>query len=121
MSSGSIYILFSSITPNLVKIGLTTKDPDERAKELSSATGVPHGYVVVYHDIVSDCAKAEKEVHKRLDSHRINQRREFFEVSVKTAIEVVREVAALYPYKEVAALNPYKNVSDWLKPRVYRE
>jgi hypothetical protein len=111
MPSGSIYILFNSITPTLVKIGLTTRSPEERAKELSTATGVPQGFVVVYDDLVSDCVKAEKEVHRRLASHRVNKDREFFEVSVKTAIAVVREIVDLYPYKDVA---------EWLKPRIYK-
>ena len=39
-SKGYVYVLINSSMPNLVKIGKTTKDPNERVKELSSATGV---------------------------------------------------------------------------------
>src|SRR6266446_3877164 len=85
VAEGNIYILFNPGLKNLVKIGKTRRSPDERADELSS-TGVPHRFVVVYEHGVSDCDKAEQEIHEALVKYRINKNREFFRLSVKEAI-----------------------------------
>lgn len=51
----------------VVKIGKTTKDPEERAKELSSATGVAPHFIVVYKRMFNNCHIAERVVHGILD------------------------------------------------------
>src|SRR3990167_2029789 len=86
---GYVYVLTNSALPGLVKIGRTTNSPDERAAELSS-TGVPHRFVVAYHELFEDCIAAERKVHAALAAHRGNGDREFFSVSAKTAILCVQ-------------------------------
>lgn len=44
---GFIYVLVSSEKPNLVKIGITERDPEKRAQELTSSTGVAMPYIVI--------------------------------------------------------------------------
>lgn len=39
--AGWVYILSNEYMPGIYKIGMTTNSPEARAKELSSATGVP--------------------------------------------------------------------------------
>ena len=63
---GYIYALVSSSLPNLVKVGMTTKDPEERAREISSATGVPTPYLVGFSVPVADCTAAENYAHQAL-------------------------------------------------------
>jgi hypothetical protein len=93
MAKGYIYILSNVSYPrDFLKIGLTEKTPDERAKQLQS-TGVPTPFVVEYSIRVFDCQEAEKRVHWKLDDCRVNNRREFFKVSLDEAIEVVEQVA----------------------------
>lgn len=95
MSEGWVYIAsiptFSE--KNLYKIGRTTISPEERARQLSQATGVPEEFKVVFSCDVSDCALAEDMVHERLKLRRYKENKEFFEVPLDIAQEVVRQVA----------------------------
>ena len=77
----------------MVKIGLTTKTPKERAAELSSATGVPLPFVVAWARAVSDCDYVEKPGHRMLDDKRVNGKRESFRVDVGTARQVIEAAA----------------------------
>lgn len=78
---------------NLLKIGMTTRAPEARAQELSSGTGVPSEFFVAYEEEVPNCEVAEQMIHERLAAHRTNERREFFELSLKEAIAVVQEIS----------------------------
>lgn len=83
--------------PGLVKIGLTTRYPDERGQELSSATGVASPFTVHHYRLVSDCYLAEKAVHALLTQKglRAADNREFFMLSAQEAVEYVDQVVAL--------------------------
>jgi len=89
--SGYVYVLINPSIENLVKIGKTTRDPEERAKELSSATGVPTPFIVVYNSYFKNCTKAETFVHAYLENKgfRVSSKREFFEIPIKDAIDAV--------------------------------
>jgi formylglycine-generating enzyme required for sulfatase activity len=102
MQRGYVYILFSSASPNLVKIGYTARSPEERARELSGDTGVPLPYTVAWQEELLYFEEAEGEIHTRLERFRVNARREFFAVPLKDAIQVVREVAEKYRQQEQA-------------------
>jgi len=52
---GFIYILINNSMDGLVKIGKTKRDPTERINELSSATGVPTPFILVYKEFFNDC------------------------------------------------------------------
>jgi hypothetical protein len=52
--SGYIYLLINSAMEGFVKIGKTTKTPEERAKELSNATGVPTPFTVAFDSYFDD-------------------------------------------------------------------
>lgn len=91
MSHGYIYVLQNkSFGRYVVKIGLTTREPDVRAKELyAGATGVPEHFDIAFACFVEDCGAAESAVHSRLRAYRINGRREFFLISPTVARRVV--------------------------------
>lgn len=89
-TAGYVYILINPSLNGVVKIGKTQNSPDERAKELSSATGVPTPFFVAYSSYFKDCAAAEKYIHSQLAHTRTNSGREFFRISVREAIEFVR-------------------------------
>ena len=93
MSSGSVYVLANSSMPGLVKVGRTTRDPKERAAELSSATGLPTPFIVVYDHHFDDCTAAEQFAHAYLEGagYRLSANREFF--SAPTS-EVVKALTA---------------------------
>lgn len=95
-TEGVIYILINPSMPSLVKIGKTTRVPEERAIELSGTSGVPTKFFVAYEVSVSDCDAAEKDIHNRLSNFRVNDGREFFNMPLKTAIQSVMEITKPY-------------------------
>lgn len=93
MKQGHVYILTnSSLRDGFIKIGKTTKTPDERAKELSSTTSIPSTFVVAYSHEFKDCNFTEREIHKKLSDYRVNNDREFFDCSVDRAIQAFNEL-----------------------------
>ena len=87
MSRGYIYILRNpDHREDLLKIGMTTRKPDERARDISRGTGVASEYEVLWSGRTSDCVLAERIVHRMLAEHRTNPNREFFEVPLADAI-----------------------------------
>ena len=87
--SGYVYVLINPGAMGLVKIGKTTRDPEERAKELSSATGVPTPFIVVYSVFFNDCTRAESYVHALLSERRLSSNKEFFRCTSTEAIRAV--------------------------------
>ncbi|MFD3936154.1 GIY-YIG nuclease family protein [Streptomyces sp. NPDC058611] len=99
-SRGVIYILANSLIPGILKIGRTAREPTERAREISRATGVPAEYEIIYDQVVSDAAAAERELHSAMRSHRVNPQREFFRISIREAIRYTQKVCARYEVNE---------------------
>lgn len=93
-----VYILGRESTPNLLKIGKAI-DPVSRLKSINSA-GVLDEWRILYVLPVTDDYKVETLVHKRLAHLRKGSyqgsSREFFEIDLAKAIEVVNEVGANY-------------------------
>lgn len=94
MNEGFIYVLVNSSMPDLVKVGLTTRKPSDRASELSGVTGVPTPFIVVYETEVNDCVDAEKFVHEMLSikGYRVSDAREFFRAPVQDVIKVIMQL-----------------------------
>lgn len=92
MNVGYIYILRNAqLGEDIFKIGLTRKEVEERAKELSR-TSIPDKYNIVQKWLVKDCVLAEKTIHKILDKYRVDPRREFFCIKYEKIVDVVNEV-----------------------------
>jgi hypothetical protein len=90
-AGGYVYALLNAAMPGLVKIGKTEREPEDRAKELSGATGIPTPFVVAYAEWFKDYTAAEDQVHALLEQKgfRVAQNREFFCAPVKAAIEAI--------------------------------
>ena len=97
---GWVYVLSNESLNGLIKIGFSTKDPENRAKELSGDTGVPTPFIVEYEALVDDPHGCEQKAHKLLSEERVNQKREFFQCTIDRAIETVKEVAGGEVYFE---------------------
>lgn len=97
--SQHIYILLNPALRNLVKIGRTSRTPEERAHELSAVTGVPQPFIVAYESLVSDGAAAESLIHAELsrDGYRLNEAREFFHIPLKVAVALVDRICRTLP------------------------
>ena len=98
---GIIYILKNECIPGLLKIGFTTKDAYSRAKEISTATGVPKPFEVKFIYECNDPYSVEQEIHNELNGvgKRINRKREFFELELQEAIKLVKHIGSKYKGK----------------------
>ena len=101
-NAGYIYILQNDSHDNLVlKIGLTRGKPELRAKQLYwGSTGVPEHFDIAVAYSVGDCVTAEAEIHRRLETYRINPKREFFRIDPGVA--------------QIIALNTCENINKKL-------
>ena len=97
---GYIYILVNPAFPNYVKIGKTTKNPEIRARALSSGTGVPAPYGVAWDTIVRNCHEVERLVHQRLAHVRARSDREVFTIPLRKAISAVSNIVAPFELEE---------------------
>jgi hypothetical protein len=72
---------------------MTTKAPEERARALSAATGIPRDFEVLYEQRFIDCKQAERLLHNKLRQYRSAGNREFFQIPLKEAIKALEGVA----------------------------
>jgi|TARA_R110002012_G_scaffold9736_1_gene45223 hypothetical protein len=84
-----VYVLSNPSSPGLLKIGYTKKLPEERAKQISSATGVALPYKVEWAYQCFNGEMVEREVHHKLKAQRINNNKEFFQISLEEAKETI--------------------------------
>ena len=80
-----IYILTNEAMPGLVKIGFT-QDLTERLRSLSAASGVPLPFECHYAAEVPDHVRVESLLHQLFAEHRVNPRREFFQLNPEKAV-----------------------------------
>jgi TPR repeat protein len=92
--AGYIYALINPSLEGLVKVGMTTRDPPDRVRELSAATGVPTPFVLAYDIYVADCSAAEAYLHTLLErrGYRVSDNREFFSAPLKDVIKAMLQV-----------------------------
>lgn len=80
---GWVYVLSNPCMPGIYKVGMTTTSPEVRARELSSATGVPAPFKIEAAFYSHSPLDSEKEVHEALSEWRVNESREFFEIELE--------------------------------------
>ncbi|MCU7812048.1 MAG: GIY-YIG nuclease family protein [Candidatus Thiodiazotropha sp. (ex Notomyrtea botanica)] len=81
MTDGYIYLLINQSIPGMVKIGYTSATVESRINQLNS-TGVPTPFQLAAQFYVRDVKTVEAMIHKKLNPHRVNDRREFFSGTV---------------------------------------
>jgi len=91
-----VYVLVNKTVPNMVKIGMTTNTPTERARQISQATGVAVPWVPIFEYKCYRSDLLEAEVHEHLKEHRVNIHREMFAVDTFTAQKVINELGYKY-------------------------
>lgn len=96
--AGNVYIIsnYGSFGDQVFKIGMTRRlDPQERIDELGSAS-VPFRFDVHSFIFSEDAVALETELHRRLDSRRVNKvnlRKEFFYSTVDELEALTHEIA----------------------------
>ena len=85
-----IYILSNDAMPDLLKVGMTSKEPDERARELST-TGVPSAFrVEAFWEVPNnEVSRTERRIHSEFRQYRFKSNREFFSVSTDKAKAII--------------------------------
>lgn len=88
MSDGYIYCFSNnSLCDGLLKIGMTSRTPEERLSDANTDTWIPAPFKIEFAKKVKNALKIEKAIHAILAEYRIKGK-EFFRVS----IEHVREI-----------------------------
>lgn len=90
---GWIYLISNSAVPGLVKVGFTTRRPEDRARELGG-TGLPSDYVVEWSIRVTSPAAAEKAAHEAIK--KFHHSKEWFSCSSSEAIERIESAVSRY-------------------------
>jgi hypothetical protein len=100
-----VYVLTNAAMPNLVKIGVTTRNGvKRRIMELSRNTGVPLPFQCHYAGEVSGHAEnVEKLIHKLFAKNRVSSGKEFFSIDPEQAVLALRLASAkdVTPQKDV--------------------
>ena len=81
-----VYVLSNpSLPKEYLKIGYTKLKPEERATQISSATGVPTPYKVEWAYKCFNGEIVERMTHQKLKAFRVNNKKEFFHISLEEA------------------------------------
>jgi hypothetical protein len=92
-SKGFVYVLSNPSMPGMLKIGKTTRKPEQRVAELNGASGVPTPFRIEATVATNDVHSLEQRVHDILNAQRVNRNREFFETSVENAVFAAQQAA----------------------------
>ncbi|MGV9008332.1 GIY-YIG nuclease family protein [Brevundimonas sp.] len=88
--AGYIYVMRNPAHPrNVVKIGWTGREPDQRADDLSSTSGQIDKFLVVESWRVRDPRYVESRIHAALAKNRVTDSREFFSGTYKDIRRVI--------------------------------
>ncbi|MDA8819990.1 GIY-YIG nuclease family protein [Schleiferiaceae bacterium] len=92
---GWVYVLINPSMDGIYKVGMTEKNPEKRAKELSATTSVATPFIVIYKHRTHHPRELEYEVHKELEdtNSRISNNREFFNGDPSIAIRAIIRLA----------------------------
>ena len=91
-----VYIMSNPTMPGYYKIGYTKKNPEERAKQISNATGVIVPMKVEWAFHCYNGFALEQECHHKLEKYRVSHNREFFQMPLEEAQNTVKELGKRY-------------------------
>ncbi|WP_323115295.1 GIY-YIG nuclease family protein [Klebsiella variicola] len=106
---GWVYVLSNPCMPGIYKVGMTTTSPEVRARELSSATGVPAPFKIEAAFYTHSPLESEKEVHEALSEWRVNDSREFFELSLGEIIHACSQSCEAQVGESVESIAVYND------------
>ena len=113
---GFIYLM-SNPAYSLLKIGKSSKDPTkDRLEELSRHSGVPYNFKCEYFLCVSNYEEIEKNIHDCLSDLRPNPNREFFDISITEAKQIIKKQAGILgeiKYEEDFSERTYEEIDGF--------
>lgn len=106
--TGFVYVQRNPAFPDMLKIGYSARLAEDRAKDLYG-TSVPFPYEVLFRALSSHPEDVERAVHRLLTAQRVNADREFFRVTLETAIKAIRrcqgEVTGITTWEPIPAIH----------------
>lgn len=90
IKEGFVYVLSNSWMKDIYKVGFTSRNPDERAKEVTREFGIPEPFKVERYWRTNDPYIVEQRIFEELANCRLNPSYEFFSMELQgiiTAIE----------------------------------
>lgn len=88
-----VYVLSNPVYgQGIVKIGYTASTPELRKETIDKNTGVPVPFHVEYAKQCRNGRELEQAVHAYLSKERINPSKEFFQISVEDAKQVIERI-----------------------------
>lgn len=96
---GFVYCLGHDLMPGVFKIGMTDRSPSKRCEEISSSTGVPGPFDVLFFIEVEEPRSVERAMHNFFSAERVCAGREFFECDIRIihrAFKVYQEEGFAY-------------------------
>lgn len=118
--SGYVYIIsnIGSFGDDVFKIGMTRRlEPMDRVKELGDAS-VPFQFDVHAMVFAEDAPGLENELHQKFTDrrvNRVNERKEFFKVSVDEIYEVIKKYDPEAKFTKTALAEEYRKTQALLK------
>jgi hypothetical protein len=91
---GWIYVMDCESMPDLVKVGKTHMDPNERAKVLSRETTSPKPHRVQFEGWFDQYGKVERRVFNKL--RQFHEGKEYYRCDVATAVKAIRELNPIH-------------------------
>ncbi len=92
LGEGYLYILSNKSIPGILKIGYTDRTPQERVKEINSATGVITNWYVANSFACRSPKVIESLVHTQLKDCRITNNKEGFAVNLHEAERIISNI-----------------------------
>jgi len=92
---GYVYVLVNDAYPKICKIGMTTNTPEHRLHQINNA-GVMDDWELAYSIKTGRPYDFEQAVHLKLTDVRIRNDREFFDIDLSEAIQLVKEMGPMF-------------------------
>jgi hypothetical protein len=96
--TGCVYIASMESVVGRLKIGWTTRGPNERIPEWGGDTGAPGVPILEYAAYVNANQSLETRIHNSLKTYRV--RGEWFEIDLATAVKTVRDIGGSAIFEE---------------------
>lgn len=81
-----VYVFTNPSMPGLCKIGMTNGESIQARLQQLNTTGVPLPFECHFAAEVDSCQRVERILHALFSEHRVNPRREFFQISPEKAV-----------------------------------
>ena len=98
---GFVYVLTNESMPGIVKIGFSTRDPEQRVIDLNN-TSVPTPFSIYYDVLVDSPYEVEQAIHNKLNAIGLSAGKEFFRLQPQDAASFIRDHLDASEYRVIA-------------------